>query len=95
LVVGDYGYRKAIDLKADSTYLASILTLRWVVVRPNRTRIIRDLVQGDRDANGNFTWLVQQSDLPIAGRYRCQAFDVTVGRQIGTYISEFEVIKPL
>lgn len=96
MVVGDYGYRKIIELiDAEPSYLAGITALKWVVVRPDSTQIEKTLGQSDRDSGGNFTWLLQAGDLTLPGFYRCQAVDVSSGRQIGTYVSLFEVRKLL
>lgn len=96
MVIGDYGYRKVIQLTgATADDLSAIVSLRWVVARPDGTRFERVLGNGDRDLNGNFTWLVQPSDLTVSGHYSCQAIDVTTGRQIATFISRFRVDKLL
>jgi hypothetical protein len=91
MVVGDYGYRKVVAIGADMDALAEITILRFNVERPDGTQFTRDLTQADRDADGNFTWLLQAGEVTMPGFYKCQAVDMTTGRQVGTYTSKFEV----
>ena len=96
MVVGDYGYRKIIQIDATTLAdLAAITALRWIVVRPDGTRFERLLGPSDRDSNGQFTWFLQAGELTVAGQYKCQCLDVSTGRQIGTFITKFQVANLL
>jgi hypothetical protein len=83
LVVDNYGFRKAIYIKGYTHEELDLLTsLELRIRRSDGTLLIKNLAQSDRDANKNFTWLLEQGDLTVSGIYKIQAVGISGTRRV-------------
>jgi hypothetical protein len=85
MVVNDFGYRKIIQIRGYShEYLDSLSYMEIRAIRPDGSTFKRQLLPTDRDANKNFTWLIQTGELTVPGDYTLQAVGFSGDRQVAT-----------